>query len=63
MNLYRSAALQKKNMDRVVFKRIQEEFNAIWLSGVIDKDIPFKKRIMLIETKCGLFLIRKRLRS
>lgn len=59
MNLYRRASLEYNYINKKVYNRIKKEFNKIWLCGVFSKILPFRIRIMLIETKSKLFIIRK----
>lgn len=59
MNLYRRASLEYNYMNKKVYDRIKIEFNKVWICGIFSKMLPFRSRVMLIETKSKLFIIRK----
>lgn len=62
INLYRTALLDKKNIKDNVFKRIKKEFNLIWLNALFSHSISLREKVILLETKTKLVVLRKKRR-
>lgn len=63
MNLYRRAVIEKKIINKEVYLRVKNEFEMIWIKGLIKKDISLKNKILLLETKTKLLIIRLKMRQ
>lgn len=58
--LYRTALLDRKNIKNNVFMRTKKEFNMIWKKALFSNLISIREKMILLETKSKLVLIRKR---
>lgn len=60
INLYRTALIDKKSIKKDVYKRVKEEFNKIWLKALFSNSLSFREKMILLETKSRVVVLRKR---
>lgn len=57
--LYRRAILERNVIDSEIYFKAKNEFDQIWVEALTDKDLPFREKLMVIETKLHLHILRK----
>lgn len=58
--LYRRAILERNVIDSKIYLKAKKEFDQIWVEALTDKNLSVREKLMVIETKLHLHILRKK---